>query len=478
MSESRFPTLPKRAAALGASAVVLALTGVVSWHGIKGEAADPNALVVQGRRPNIILITIDALRADHLGIYGYDRPTSPHLDALAREAAVVGDDISQAPFTKASIASLFTGLYPSTHKTYTTSRSFGQTMTGHVSGRLPFTDVLDSSLWRLPEALQTAGYQTIGIDTNPFLIPEFGYAQGFQQYEFITAGDQLASAGQVTARALARIDGRNAKRPLFLWFHLMEPHSPYTPTAAYRTMFPPLTPPLSVPAETFPPWIVVDGSTDVHFYEALYDAEIREADDALGSFFDALKQRGLWNDAVLVITADHGEEFYDHGGFEHSRTLYDEMLHVPLFFKAPGLRGGMRNLQTQEVDIAPTLVTLAGGSVPSGLAGENIWDELSGRRGSDDVAFAERPDALFALRTPEWKFISDLQAHHELYHLTDDPHERRNLAPEKPDLTAAMRDRLIRFVGSAVRAGEHVKGDYAAIPPRVLKRLQSLGYIK
>ena len=282
----------------------------------------------------------------------------------------------------------------------------------------------------------------------------------------------------MTARALARIDARNAQRPMFLWFHLMEPHSPYTPTPAYRTLFPPLRPPLLVPAETFPPWIVVDGSTDVHLYEALYDAEIREADDVLGKFFDALKQRGLWNDAVLVITADHGEEFYDHGGFEHNRTLYDEMLHVPLFVKAPGLPAGVRDIQTQQVDIAPTLAALAGSSVPDNLAGENVWDELAGRRKGADVALAERPDALFALRTPEWKFISDLQAHHELYHLTEDPHERRNLAPLQPDLTAAMRDRLIRFVGAAVRAGERVNGQYAPIPARVLKRLQSLGYIK
>ena len=312
------------------------------------------------RHPDVILITIDALRADHLGVYGYDRPTSPNLDALAREAVVVRDHIAQAPFTKASMASLFTGLFPTSHKAYTISRTFSQTMTGSVQGTLPVTDVLDASLWRLASAFQSAGYQTIGLATNPFLLREFGFGAGFSDYEFLADGDNFAPADQVLGRAIERFDKRAQGRPLFLWVHLMEPHSPYTPPKQFRDLFPPRTPPRPVPLDVIPAWIVQNESADANFYESLYNAEIRTADASLGTFFSALRARGEWDHLALVVTADHGEEFFDHGGFEHNRTLYEEMVHVPLIVKAPGLGAGMRDVQTQAVDVAPTLAHLAG----------------------------------------------------------------------------------------------------------------------
>jgi arylsulfatase len=395
-----------------------------------GGAADD--LPFGQTRPDVILITIDALRADHLGVYGYDRPTSPHLDALAREAVVVRHDISQAPFTKASMASLFTGLFPSSHKAYTISRSFSETMKGSVAGALPQTDVLDPAVWTIASAFQGAGYQTIGLNTNPFLLEEFGFAKGFQQYEFLTNGHDLATADAVVARALDRLDHRAPGQPAFLWMHIMEPHSPYTPPARVRTLFPPRTPPRRAPADVLPAWIQQDGSVDANFYESLYDGEIRSADDALGASFDGLRTRGLWDRLVLVSTADHGEEFLDHGGFEHNRTLYDEMVHVPLIVKAPGLEPAVRDIETEAVDLAPMLARAAGVAPPSGLAGVDIWPELRGKASGDRWAFAERPGGSYMLRTREWKFISNLEGHHELYHLTVDPGELNNLAPSIP----------------------------------------------
>ncbi len=363
----------------------MALIVTVSWLGGCARSTDSGSRVAADK-PDIILITVDALRADHLGTYGYGRPTSPAIDAFAREAVVVQDAISQAPYTKASIASLFTGLFPTAHKAFTTSRPFDTTMTGHVSGDLPGTDVLSPRLKTLAQCLSEAGYQTIGLNTNPFLIADFGFGRGFATYEFLTAGDvQLATAGAVIARALAQIDQRDNHRPLFLWFHLMEPHSPYTPPDRLRRLFPAEEPPLNVPAGTIPPWVVVDGSTDAHLYSALYDAEIRSADEALGTFFDGLKQRNLWNRSIVMLTADHGEEFYDHGGFEHNRTLYEEMLHVPLIVRAPGLQAGRLDAQLEEVDILPTLVARAGGQVPAGLSGADVWPVLSRRRRAEAV---------------------------------------------------------------------------------------------
>jgi arylsulfatase len=430
-------------------------------------------------KPDIILITIDALRADHLGTYGYSRPTSPSIDAFAREAVVVQDAVSQAPYTKASMASLFTGLFPTAHKAFTTSRTFDNTMTGHVSGALPSTDVLSPRLKTLAECLTDAGYQTIGINTNPFLISDFGFGRGFAQYDFLTGRDvEVATASAVTSKALAHIDARDRQRPLFLWLHLMEPHSPYTPPDRFRQMFPPKGPPLTVPAEAIPAWIRVDNSTDANFYAALYDAEIRSADEALGTFFDGLKQRKLWDRSVVMLTADHGEEFYEHGGFEHNRTLYDEMLHVPLIVKAPGLAPRRLQEQLAEVDLLPTLVARAGGNVPAGLSGADVWSVLTGRRHAERYAYAELVGERYALRTREWKLISTLHGSHELYNLTSDPHERQSLVVEDTSRTAEMRDVLTKVLARAVQAGSHFQGAFAPIPPRVLERLKSLGYVQ
>jgi arylsulfatase A-like enzyme len=456
---------------LGVLAVLMAAALAACGH-------TGNDLPFGNIRPDVILITIDALRADHLGIYGYDRPTSPHLDAFAHEAVVVRSHISQAPFTKASMASIFTGLFPSSHKAYTISRSYNETMRGSVSGDLPQTDVLDPALWTMASAFESAGYETIGLNTNPFLLKEFGFAKGFQDYEFLTSGTDLATADAVVARALDRIDHRSPGRPVFMWMHVMEPHSPYTPPAALRTLFPPRTPPRTVPADVIPLWIQQNGSVDANVYESLYDAEIRSADDALGELFDGLRKRGLWDRLVLVVTADHGEEFFDHGGFEHNRTLYDEMVHVPLIVKAPGLAAATRDVETQSVDLAPTLARAAGATPPTGLAGADIWPELRGGSVTEPWAFAERPGEVYMLRTREWKLISNLQAHHELYHLTADPHELQNVAPFEPERTRDMRNHLAGVLAKAYEAGRNVRGQLAPISPRVLNRLKTLGYIR
>ncbi len=224
--------------------------------------------------------------------------------------------------------------------------------------------------------------------------------------------------------------------------------------------------------------MVVDGSTDAHLYAALYDAEIRSADEALGTFFDGLKRRKLWDRSIVMLTADHGEEFYDHGGFEHNRTLYEEMLHVPLIVKAPGLQAGRLDEQLEEVDILPTLVARAGGQVPAGLSGADVWPVLNRRRHAERYAYAELVGERYALRTREWKLISTLHGTHELYNLTSDPHERQSRVADDTDRTAEMRDVLTKVLASAVQSGSRLQGEFAPIPPRVLERLKSLGYVQ
>lgn len=457
---------------------VLTLAAVVAGLVVNPFPVPPNSagITAAGTRPDIILITVDALRADHLGAYGYGRPTSPNLDALARESAVIRDHIAQAPYTKASMASLFTGRFPSTHKTYTVSAPFSAAMTGHVEGHLPMTDILDSRLWTLPAALSSVGYATIGLTTNPFLLKDFGFANGFSRYEFLAGKGEFATAREVTREALTQLERQNG-RPVFLWMHLMEPHSPYAPPAKVRAQFPPRLPPRPAPREVIPAWLDPGGPLDANHYEALYDGEISDVDSALGEFFGALRRTNRWEQLVLVVTADHGEEFFEHGGFEHNITLYDEMLRVPLLIKAPGLRPGLREIQSQSVDVAPTLACAAGAQVPRDLAGADIGPALQGGA-SEPIAFAERPGERYAIRTREWKLISTLEGHDELYHLSVDPHERVNVVQANPQRATRLREQLNAVLAGAYKAGASVRRDAAPVSQRTLERLKALGYIQ
>ena len=429
------------------------------------------------RRLNIIVITVDALRADHLGVYGYSRPTSPSIDAFAKEAVVVSDGISQAPYTKASIASLLTGLYPTAHKTYTTGVSFAQLMTTGVGKTsLPSTDVLGPELQTLPEALHDVGFETFALTSNPYLIPDFGFAQGFEHFRFLSERGDLASARFVLAEATKALDGRS-QRPFFLWVHLMEPHSPYTPPEPYRSMFPPLAPPHPIDPSVIPAWIRIGDSRDLNLYEARYDGEVRTADAAIGGFFEELRRRRLWDRTVVVVTADHGESFMEHGVLEHNTWLYDELVHVPLVIRIPGIAARRARTQLQIVDLYPTLARIAGARVPMGLHGIDQLLQLQGRAAPDSYAYSEVVGRRFSIRTLEWKYISSLQGGRQLFDLRADPREQKNLARQQPERVEQLERELRRVVAMAVKSGESVSGQSSPVAPEVLRQLRSLGYI-
>lgn len=446
---------------------------------VLGGAALVGILVVPAPawRPNIVVITIDALRADHLGVYGYPRPTSPSIDAFAREAVVVTDAISQAPYTKASIASMLSGLFPTAHKAFTTTVAFSTAMRGSAgSGTVPFTDVLSNDIRTLPETLKAGGYRTIGLTTNPTLLADFGFAQGFDLFRFIADEGQFASAKYVLAQAIELLQAQG-DAPVFLWVHLIEPHSPYAPSEPYRSLFPPERPARLIEDAAIPSWIQIDGSRDLNLYLARYDGEIREADAAVGEFLDALRRRDDWEETAVVITADHGEEFFDHGGFEHNTTLYDELLRVPLLVKIPGVSPRRLDAQVQLVDLYPTLARMAGVVPPAGLHGADITPILQHSADDEQYAFAEIVGSRFALRTTRWKYISSLDGEILLFDLRADPRERRNVRAAHPEEVVRLERILARMVGMAVTSGKKIQGQFAPIGPAVLNRLRALGYV-
>jgi arylsulfatase A-like enzyme len=347
-------------------------------------------------------------------------------------------------------------------------------MDGHVGRTLPTTDVLPPDVTTLAEALRERGYATAAITSNPFLIADFGFAQGFDTFDFL-GGDEVAQADAVLTRALSTV--ASATRPLFLWVHLMEPHSPYAPPEEHRRELPPLGPVHPIPADVdVPDYLAEHPSRDIRVYESLYDAEIRTVDAALGCFFDALRDRPAWRSTVVVITSDHGEQFLEHGGLEHNTNLYDELLRVPLIVRLPNVAPRYVDAQAQLVDVLPTIVGLTGGRPVSGIHGQDLLPLLRGEPMPPEPAYAELVGHQRAVRTREWKLIVGPGDNRELYALTRDRGEQHTI--DHPKQMAEMEQMLDRIAASAARIGSRISGATTSVDDETRRKLGALGYVQ
>ena len=458
---------------LGVPAVLIAAMAVI---GLASSGQIAERPLPTARRPDILLVTIDALRADHLSSYGYRSFTSPAIDAFARRAAQFTNAIAQAPYTKASIASVMTGQYASTHKTVTASVPFPETMTGHPTTPPIATDVLPSSMTTLAEALRAGGYQTFGFTANPFLIEAFGFARGFDRFRFYPGAD-FAGGERLVADAVEAARDSNGRRPLFTWVHFMEPHSPYTPPPLTAGMFriggspQPIPPDVSIPG-----WLLPGSPRDLRPYLTAYDDEIAAADAAFDTLLRELRSMRGWRDTIVVLTADHGEEFLDHGGWEHGTNLHDELIRVPLVIQAPNSPAGVIDAQVQLIDLFPTLLEMAGAPLPatSGRALEVLWD----RRSPSHSAMSEIVGAQSAMREERFKLITLASGQVQLFDLARDPHETLDVAAANPARVNAMRTSLERMREHALEEGRGIHTEMVPIDPDVARRLRALGYIQ
>jgi arylsulfatase A-like enzyme len=425
-------------------------------------------------RPDIVLVTIDALRQDHVSAYGYRRFTTPAIDRFARTALTFTHAVTQAPYTKAAVASVMSGLYPSSHKAVTTKASFAETMTGRLSAPAARTDVLSSGIVTLAERLQAAGYHTLGFTGNPFLIEPFGFAQGFDIFEFFPGGD-FANANQIVASALERVKRVDGK-PLFLWLHLMEPHSPYAPPAWTAHTFSitgaPARHPLSSPP---PPWLLKGSPGDLRLYEEAYDEEILAVDAAFDSLLRGVQDLREGRRTVVVVTADHGEQFLDHGGWEHSDQLYDELIRVPLMVRAPDVAPEVVDRQVELVDLYPTCLDYAEIDSPGDLPGRSLAS--ASRRLESETAFSEISGSQYAVRTDDWKLIVGAGPEPKLFDLRADPHEHRNVVDRHPVELDRLRRLTDRWLTAALERGRGILPESAVINPAILQRLRALGYV-
>jgi arylsulfatase A-like enzyme len=321
-------------------------------------------------RPNVVLIVVDTLRADHLGIYGYRRDTSPHLDALARESFLYRNAISTAPWTSPAVGSILTGKYPP--------------QMGIASRPI----VLDEALRRLPEVLQARGYETAGIVSHLYVGQKYNYQQGFGFWDESQAkGHTHVSSNEVTDRAIEFLD-RSGERRFFLFLHYFDPHLDYVQHEEYIYSKGYAGPVRSGKDNVHElrklAWSGQLKIPDIYYLRALYDSEISYTDEHIGRFLDELRRRGLYDDALIIVTADHGESIMDRPDrwIGHTVSLYGECLNVPLILKLAGHRGH-RTIEewVSIIDIPSTILSLTGPENPRGilLEGRSLTRPRAGR---------------------------------------------------------------------------------------------------
>jgi arylsulfatase A-like enzyme len=386
--------------------------------------------------PNVLVYLIDCLRADHVGAYGYARPTTPHLDALARDGVLFEDAWACASWTKPSVGCLFTSRLPVRH------------------GARTIDDALDPHAATLAEALGAAGYESASFVANPFVSTRaFGLSRGFDRVRQVVDPSPRQNINTLEAdaihlnRALFPWLERRGRRRFFAYVHSLDLHAEYRPRPPFTRLF------------------VARGAAPREV--DLYDAELRANDHSFGELVGWLKKRGLYDDTLIVVTGDHGEEFGEHGTWRHGRSLNRALLHVPLIVKLPAAarRGTRVAAPVSNIDIAPTVLDLAGVARPAGFEGLSLRPLIEGRPApSARVLFAEQlspREVLYAARDARYKAVQQLlpQPVRRLFDLRDDPGETRDLSAAPPREARALFAALDAWIASG-QSGWHL-----AVPP-------------
>ena len=429
-------------------------------------------------RPNIIIYMVDTLRADHLGAYGYPKDISPRIDEFARESVLFANAQAQSPWTRASVASLFTGLWPQVH------------------GAKDDKDKLADSALTLAERLRELGYRTAAITGNGNANGPFGFAQGFDYFKYLadnSQDDPLATSEDIHQAVLEWLELHASAQPFLLYVHTIDPHAPYDPPERHRSRWAPEVDDVSIGSieaigklGQLDPEAATARAQDLL---ALYDAEVAYTDESFGRLLDELRARHLYDDSLVVFLSDHGEEFFDHGGWTHGKTLYSEMLDVPLIVKLPDGVGAGKKISglAEHIDLMPTILDLIASEVPAGIQGRSLLPMIltddtgdgSGDWGLANVAL--RGIEATSLIDGDWKIIlrhESGESHYpELYARRDDPRERQNLAPANEIVARFFAQRLAEIEEATEGALEQETIDEEAML-EVREQLRALGYIQ
>lgn len=428
------------------------------------------------KRPNIILITIDTLRADHLSCYGYHRKTSPVIDHVARQAIVFNRAYSTASWTAPAMASIFTGLYPREHGVL---HGVAQGPKAAITGQ----EMLENSFITLPEILKNAGYTTFGISSNGHLSQSTGFGQGFDY--FATHWFMKSPAPNVSIKKWQNTI-RNA-HPYFLWIHYFDPHNPYAPRSPwFEKYMPPDHPNSQWSREVMAnPKEYIDAiKSDPTAFNTLidrYDSEINFCDYHIGQIFQLLQPD---ENTLVIITSDHGEAFLEHDQLLHGDTLYEEEIRVPLIIRLPGSSPTPRVLENPVTirDIYATIVDLTGIDADDGVPGSSLsylWLNQNPQE-TEPIYFELDWNGYWkGVRQGQWKFLtggptaSATQSY--LFNLDTDPQEKTSQLETNPGKSLLMKNLLDNWLKlHPVYPAEKIN---LPIDPDKENKLKSLGYL-
>jgi len=431
----------------------------------------------------VILIGVDTLRADHLGLYGASRPTSPFLDELAAGGAVFEHAFATSPWTLPSFASIFTGRLQSGHAAGILLSNSDEEWDPNRIG-LHERVMLDPAAETLAEALRGAGFETIAVAQNPNLDPAFGVDRGFTVYDYRQGSyDDKRRADVVVDLAFEHLDSRTGE-DFFLFLHFFDPHMQYDAPAPYGGMFTGgLDGGFTLPVAEDPRELDRDAENlsqaRKEFISAAYDEEIRFLDSQLERLVDGLRERGLWDTSLVIFTSDHGEELFEHDGFEHGHTVYNEVIGVPLIVWGPGVTPGRGVVPVSIADIMPTTLDALGMVPPDGIFGTSLWpylhdgDDLSSRLiVAEGVLYGSEKKT--GILWPHKIIVDPEDNRVELFDLEADFGESSPL-PAGTDTAQRLLDLLeLRLLAS--RQG--VTYEQIELDPELRRRLRSLGYIR
>ena len=433
---------------------------------------------------NIILITIDSLRADHLGCYGYHKETAPFLNSFTKESVCFSHAYSLGPVTQASVPCILTGTFSSRYGRFTNSLADGRRT--------------------VAEAFKDNGYLTAGFHSNPYLSADLKYNRGFDVFEdyagsFKPLKRVIKEKGFVNAiknirpvikkrinnwyyipaeeinKDVNKFITKNKNRTFFLWIHYMDVHIPYLSHNKNEVKN-------DYSIKLFRKMLENSGGLcpeEIETLRNLYDGEITYLDNHLKSLVDRLKALCLYDDSMIIITSDHGDEFYDHGGVSHSHKLYEELIRVPLIIHFPrgNCKGMFINKPVSLLDLIPTMTDVAGVEIKYKLDGINLLPIITGKENNERVIISEVDTYMFSLRKGDWKLIyNDKTKGKELYNLKDDPKERLNLVNKEIGILSDLERHLIGHLSNIPdRDKDEAKPD--DYDDHVRKRLRDLGYM-
>ncbi len=416
---------------------------------------------------NVILISIDTLRADHLNCYGYAADTSSHIAEFSKDTALFQQAIAQAPSTAPSHASMLTGVIPSVHNTLVSKKS-----------------KMSDSIRPLAEILKSKGFSTASFNGGAQVSAQFGFDRGFDIYQSFSRTDYENERFRDRISEGINWIETHKDQKFFLFLHSFEVHVPYAPDAqqlaalgsSYRGPVP------NVVTETYvrsinKKRVILDDEDRRHIVD-LYDSEIRGMDEAFAELDRYLRSSGLFDKTIIIFTSDHGEEFSEHGKMAtHADTLFDEVLKVPLLIKFPHqmFAGKQVQQQVRSIDILPTVLDVLHIEPDPQVQGRSLIGLLQGDADFDPYAISQidAPAKRLprSLRSLGWKYLAD---RHRLFNLAADPQERNNVAVEFPEVLARMQAEVKRIL--RVKKADQEKS--LPIDEKTMEQLRSLGYVK